>query len=145
MYVCTVYQYTCGGGGPQGGMALWALTFYNPNLGLPSQERRPMERRDSFGFCPWFCLEVPCAWRTHLPTLKCVRLRICATMSSQLIEVPVYRRWSLMWHFSWHDCTLQLAGAHANQHCHCHCGHLRALFVDVVQRIVNRMVSVLAD
>ena len=32
------------GGGPQGGRALWALTFYNPNLGLPTRERRPMER-----------------------------------------------------------------------------------------------------
>ena len=23
---------------------MWALTFYNPNLGLPTRERRPMER-----------------------------------------------------------------------------------------------------
>ena len=33
------------GGGTPGGRALWALTFYNPNLGLPTRERRPVERR----------------------------------------------------------------------------------------------------
>ena len=30
--------------GTPGGRALWALTFYNPNLGLPTRERRPVER-----------------------------------------------------------------------------------------------------
>ena len=29
MYLYSVLL--CGGGGPQGGRALWALTFYNPN------------------------------------------------------------------------------------------------------------------
>ena len=43
MYVYVV-RYGVGGGGPQGGRALWALTFYNPNLGLPTRERRPVER-----------------------------------------------------------------------------------------------------
>ena len=42
MYLYSVLL--CGGGGPQGGRALWALTFYNPNLGLPTREGRPMER-----------------------------------------------------------------------------------------------------
>ena len=38
--MCTVYRYVCG-------EALWALTFYNPNLGLPTRERRPVERHQA--------------------------------------------------------------------------------------------------
>ena len=48
-YVCVRCTGTMvGEGGTPGGRALWALTFYNPNLSLPTRERRPVERPGFF-------------------------------------------------------------------------------------------------
>ena len=45
--------------GTQGSWALWALTFYNPNLGLPTRERRPVERRTAVW--PWLVSTDSCS------------------------------------------------------------------------------------